>query len=178
LKTLIVGVTAATAALVAASTLGIAAAEGPSSSSASRTVSVEGVASAPIAQDADQTAANAAYHQAMGLAESDGREKAELLANKAGATAGSVQSIAEGGGTIECGKLTAEGSDVQYEGAIPDFGNGESHLLGALAAQPRGAASSPTAKRHPSKKNGSKGHAAHSFTCTLSAQVALVYPLS
>ena len=54
----------------------------------SRTVSVEGVATVPIAQNANLAAATSVYRQGMAAAVADGQSKAEFLASKAGATLG------------------------------------------------------------------------------------------
>ena len=74
-----------TVALVAAGVLGVASAEAPTASPA-RTVSVQGVATVPIAQSANLATATAAYRQGMAAAVADGQAKAEFLAGKAGAT--------------------------------------------------------------------------------------------
>jgi hypothetical protein len=180
LKSVIAGTVMAVAVLVAASMLGVAAAEAPTASAPPQTVSVEGVASVPIAQEAEQAAADAAYHQALAAAEADGHEKAELLASKAGSTVGAVQQIAERGGSIECGKPSAEASNLQYEGAQPDFGYVESSgtvQAPTFAAAPKTAVkvAKHAVKKHKKKKKRAK--AASGFTCTLSAQVSLVYLL-
>ncbi len=145
----------------------------PSTSAPLRTVSVEGVATAPVDSAASSEAAIAAYRQAMAAAITDGQAKAQFLAEKTGATLGQVQSIAEGGGYIGCP------TGVEYEGAQPDFGSARGEVFAAAAAP---AAKAPGAvkahkakpakhhKRHAAKKSAAE-------SCTLSTQVTLVYQL-
>jgi hypothetical protein len=144
----------------------------PQTTAPLRTVSVEGVAKAPIASAASSEAAIAAYRQAMAAAIADGQTKAQFLAEKAGGTLGQVQSIAEGNGYIQC----PEG--VEYEGAQPDFGSGS--ILERASVAPAAAPglaqahkAKPPAKHH--KRRTAKKSAAES--CTVSTQVALVYQL-
>lgn len=144
----------------------------PQTSAPLRTVSVEGVAKAPVASTASSEAAIAAYRQAMAAAITDGQAKAQFLAEKAGATVGQVQSIAEGNGYVECP------GEVEYEGAQPDFGSGS--ILERTAVAPAAAPelskahkAKPPAKHH--KRRGAKESAAES--CTVSTQVTLVYQL-
>lgn len=145
----------------------------PSTSAPLRTVSVEGVATAPIVPAASSEAAIAAYRQAMAAAIADGKAKAQFLAEKAGATVGQAQSIGEGGGYVQC----PEG--VEYEGAQPDFGYGRGPVFAAAPAAkarrgaPPGHSAKPPAKRH--KRRSAKRAAVES--CTVSTQVALVYQL-
>ena len=114
-----IAATAATAAaLVAASMLGVASAEAPTSSPV-RTVSVEGVSIAPISQTADAASATAAYRAGMAAAVADGQSKAEFLASKVGASLGPAQSVVEGGGYISC----VGTEEAEYQGAQPDFGS-------------------------------------------------------
>jgi uncharacterized protein YggE len=180
-KAIIAAIALTTAVLVAASTLGVAAAEAPTGTSSQPTVSVEGVGSAPIAQEAAQAAADGAYHQAMAAAETDAHSKAELLAGGAGATLGAVQSVVEGGGSIECGKSTPEAGEYPYEGAQPDFGYGARTVESgfAAAAAPEAASVPRTTSTKPrKKKKKKKAKAAAGLTCTLSAHVSLIYALS
>jgi hypothetical protein len=164
---------AVTAGLAVANMLGVAAAEAPTTTTPERTVSVQGFGSVPIAQDADLEAATSAYRQGMVDAVSDGQSKAEFLTVKAGATLGSVQSIAEDGGSIEC-TGGEESGYTPYQGAQPDFGSAApaspdrviAPIAAAAPAKPR-----KTAKRHPTAKKAS------AVTCTLSAQVLLVYAI-
>jgi hypothetical protein len=146
----------------------------PSTSAPLRTVSVEGVANAPVASAASSEAAIAAYRQAMAAAITDGQAKAQFLAEKTGATLGQVQSIAEGGGYIGCP------TGVEYEGAQPDFGSARTPVFAAAsapAARAPGTSNAhkakPLAKHH--KRRSAKKSAAES--CTLSTQVTLIYQL-
>jgi hypothetical protein len=172
------------AGLVAANMLGVAAAEAPTSStSAVRTLSVEGVANVPIPQTANVATADAVYRQGMADAVTDGQGKAEFLASKTGVTLGSVQSVVEDGGSISCQGTEGEGEElryVQYEGEQPDFGSGPSVSVGGVAAP--AAAATPTLKRaatgkHRKKHKRASAKAATNASCTLSAQVSLVYQL-
>jgi hypothetical protein len=170
-------------ALTAIGVLGVAGAETtttttPAAVSAPlRTVSVQGVASAPVAPEANAATATAVYRQAMASAVTDGQSKAQFLAEKAGATLGAVQSIAEGGGGIECP------GEEEYVGEQPDFGyasGGGEVFAGTSApalARPRTPGSrKPAAKPHKKKRKRS-AKAAVAATCTLSTQVALSYQL-
>ncbi len=138
-------------------------------------MSVQGVANAPVASTASSEAAIAAYRQAMAAAITDGQAKAQFLAEKAGATLGQVQSIAEGGGYIECP------GGVEYEGAQPDFGSARGEVFAAHSRArgerpPRRRQSTkPTAQAKHHKRRSARKSAAES--CTLSTQVALVYQL-
>ena len=174
----------ATATLYAASMLGVAVAEAPTSTPL-RTVGVEGVASVPVGQTANSTSATAAYREAMAAAVSDGQGKATFLAEKTGATLGPVQSVGEAGGEIFC--LGANEAD-EYEGEQPDFGYAQ-QLAGA--STPEVASSAPSTSSRPTvrkvgkrSKQGRKKHKrptakkATAASCKLSAQVALVYALS
>jgi hypothetical protein len=145
----------------------------PSTSAPLRTVSVEGVASAPVGSSASSEAAIAAYRQAMAAAIADGQAKAQFLAEKASATLGQVQSIGEGGGYIGCP------TGVEYEGSQPDFGSNRGPVFADAAAP---AAASPTDRRvkRPAAKPKHKRNAAKKSavqSCTLSTQVALVYQM-
>jgi len=82
---------AVAAGLVAVNMLGVASAEAPTTATPLRSVSVEGVATVPIAQNANLAAATAVYRQAMANAMADGQSKAEFLAGKAAGTLGSVR---------------------------------------------------------------------------------------
>jgi hypothetical protein len=169
------------AALTAVGVLGVAGAETttttttPAASVPLRTVSVQGVASAPVAPEANAATATAVYRQAMASAVTDGQSKAQYLAEKTGATLGAVQSIAEGGGDIECP------GEEEYVGEQPDFGyaSGGEIVAGSnvqALARPRTPGShKPAVKPHKKKKRSAKAAAA--ATCTLSTQVALSYQL-
>lgn len=176
---------AATAGLIAAGTLGVATAEAPTSAPA-RTVSVQGVATESIDRAASAQAATAAYHQGMLDAVTDGQVKAQLLAGRAGATLGAVQSLREDGGYITC-TSNSEGVYAEYEGAQPDFGSTEASLGGSpVSAGPLHAGASapsvPGAPRKPAVKRRKRStrHAAKKAalgSCTLSARVSLAYTI-
>ncbi|HXR29068.1 MAG TPA: hypothetical protein VN772_05765 [Solirubrobacteraceae bacterium] len=174
-----IAATAATAAaLVAASMLGVASAEAPTSSPA-RTVSVEGVSIVPISQTADAASATAAYRAGMAAAVADGQSKAEFLASKVGASLGPAQSVVEGGGYISC----VGTEEAEYQGAQPDFGSPGGGVVSPLrvssgvAAPTAGApAIRKPAARHRKRGKTTAGKAAASG-CTLSAQVSLAYVL-
>jgi hypothetical protein len=178
----VVGVVAV--GLIAASVLGVAGAEttttaAPVASPPLRTVSVQGVAGAPVEPAASASAATAVYRQAMAAALADGQSKAQFLAEKAGATLGPVQSVGEGGGYIQC----PEGEE--YTGGQPDFGSGAAVVAAPAVALARrrvvGGAHKPPApsasKRKREKRRGSARKSAVE-SCTLSTQLALVYQLS
>jgi hypothetical protein len=173
-----------TGGLIAACVLGVAAAETqtagqPAVLSPPPFVSVQGVAAEPLAQNASAQSATAVYHQAMSEAVADGLAKAQLLAGKAAATLGEVQSVTEDGGAIQCA------GETQYEGEAADFGSpgtddtSVGFNTASRAAAPAGNAVSgkpPSAhakhrKRHAAKKSSVTG-------CTLSAEVSLTYALS
>jgi len=168
-------------ALTAVGVLGVAGAETtttattPAASAPLRTVSVQGVASAPVAPEASAATATAVYRQAMASAVADGQSKAQYLAEKAGATLGAVQSIAEGGGGIECP------GEEEYVGEQPDFGYATvggivAGVSAPALARPRTpGARKPAVKPHKKKKRSAKAAAA--ATCALSTQVTLSYQL-
>jgi hypothetical protein len=174
MKIAIASVAGAVAALVAASMLGVAAAEAPTTTPA-RTVNVQGVATVPIDTAANASQANAAYRQGMAAAVSDGQGKAEFLAGKAGAALGPVQSIVEEGGYISC--TGGEEQYAEYRGEQPDFGSSQRSVA------PLSGASSPTVapharlphRRHPARRQGAKTAAA--VSCALRTQVSLSYAL-
>jgi hypothetical protein len=171
---------AVVAGLVAANMLGVAAAEAPTApTSGATTVSVEGVARAPIAQDANLATATGIYRQAMAEAMTDGQSKAEFLAAKAAVTLGSVQRIVEAGGYINCTN-EEETSYTEYEGEQPDFGSPPSSIAVAPEAAPESAAAGggvhrPTLK-HPKKHVTARK--ASAAKCELTASVALAYAIS
>jgi hypothetical protein len=167
---------AVVAGLVAANMLGVAAAEAPTTTTPVRTVSVEGVATVPIAQGASLAVATAAYREGMGAAMADALNKAEFLVGKAGGTLGPVQSIAEGGGSISCTGGDEESDYIEYTGASPDFGSNDSSVVSAPAAAPRTLLKRPKKpKKHTSSPTAKKASAT---TCTLSTQVSLVYAIN
>jgi hypothetical protein len=164
------------AGLVLANMLGVAAAEAPTAVTAIQSVSVQGIGTAPIGPNAKLAEATAAYRDGMAAAVSDGQNKAEFLAGKAGATLGTVQSIIEDGGSISC--TGEEDGYYGYEGEQPDFGSADNVAqVRGLTVAPQDAASTPKPvvkrrrKKHPSAKQASAP------VCTLSAQVSLVYTL-
>jgi hypothetical protein len=183
MKSAIAATMAVAAGLLIANMLGVAAAEAPTTSPI-RTVSVEGVATARIAQGANKSEATTVYREGMASAIADGLSKAEFLAGKTGATLGGVQSIAEGGGSIECrggdesGPTGEEPGYVAYQGEQPDFGSSSE---GVGVAVPSEAAATPEirkpAVKHRKKKKHPAAKAASAVTCTLSAQVSLAYVL-
>jgi hypothetical protein len=145
----------------------------PSTSAPLRTVSVEGVATAPVDSAASAETAIAAYRQAMATAIADGRAKAQFLAEKTGATLGQVQSIGEGGGYIGCPV------GVEYAGAQPDFGSNRGPVFAAAAPAAKGTATPTVHKVKPPARHHKRRSARKSVaeSCTLSTQVALVYQL-
>ena len=183
LKLTVATTTATVLSLAAVGALGAAAAEAPTStSSALRTVSVQGVATVAIDQSASAAAATAVYRQGMTNALADGQAKAQFLASGAGVTLGAVQSIVEDGGYIQC-----SGNEEQYLGEQPDFGSPGISVVTAAGVSARGVASprsapvihKPAVKHHkkPAARGPTAKHAVVSG-CTLSAQVSLVYALS
>lgn len=180
MRNAIAATTAVAAVLVVANMLGVAAAEAPTAPTGTtpvRSVSVGGVANVPIAQGANLAAATAVYRQGMAAAVADGQGKAEYLASKAGVTLGAVQSIVEGGGSIEC-TGGEESGYVEYDGEQPDFGSPASSSVVPLEATSR--SSTPTVRK-PALKHRKK-HAvakqASATACTLSAQVSLAYAIN
>jgi hypothetical protein len=165
--------------LIADSLLGVATGETSTTPTVTqapplRAVSVQGTASESIPQEADAATADSVYHQGLADAVSDGQGKAQLLAEKTGATLGPVQSIGEGGGSIEC----PEGQE--YQGAQPDFGSpGVSGIVAPVNA-PAAAVGSHPAVRKPASKHHARHSAkkASAVACTLYAQVSLVYQLT
>jgi hypothetical protein len=148
----------------------------PTASPPPRTVSVQGVASAPLDPAASAATATAAYRQAMAGAIGDGQAKAQFLAEKTSATLGAVQSIGEGGGYIEC----PEGEE--YQGAQPDFGYGSPVYAGTVAPAAAGRApaihKAPATRPHLQHRKRHSAKKAAAESCALHTQVALVYQLS
>jgi hypothetical protein len=164
-------------ALVGASMLGTAAAEAPTATP-TRTVSVQGVAMAPVAQGASAATADSAYRQALAAAVTDGQGKAEFLAGKVSATLGSAQSVIEDGGYVSCAN-SADSEYVEYTGEQPDFGSSTAQSvlpLRAGVAAPTAAATAPKpALRH--RRRHKRAKAAAVGGCTVSAQVSIVYAI-
>jgi hypothetical protein len=183
MRNVIAATMAVVAGLVVANMLGVAAAEAPTTTP-TRTVSVEGVATVPIAQGANLATATMIYRDGMAAAVSDGQGKAEFLASKAGATLGAVQSIAEGGGSIECTDGEEEAGYVAYQGEQPDFGSAESVSPLRAAAAPVAAPQvhKPAAKHRKKKKKkkvtSPTAKKAAATTCTMTTQVSLVYAIA
>jgi hypothetical protein len=171
------GILGAVAALVAASMIGVASAEAPTTTP-TRTVAVQGVATVPLAQGSSAAAATAVYRQAMSAAVTDGQSKAEFLTGRVSATLGPVQSVAEDGGSIECS--SPDGTEyVDYTGEQPDFGHATRTAFGlaAPAAAPQSSLARPkpvTKKKH---RRNRKGKAATDGGCKLSAEVSLAYAI-
>jgi hypothetical protein len=159
---------AAAVALVAAGVLGVAVAEGPSSSPP-RTVSVQGVAMESIDRSASASAATAVYRRGMADAISDGASKAQFLASKAGANLGAVQSIVEDGGYISCA------GETEYLGEQPDFGSSVVSFPGASVRAAPHLRKVAARRRHHNTPAAKKANVP---TCTLSTQVSLAYLLS
>ncbi|HSZ13902.1 MAG TPA: hypothetical protein VK790_07690 [Solirubrobacteraceae bacterium] len=177
MRSAIAATLAVTAGLVAANMLGVASAEAPTTTPI-RTVSVEGVATVPIAQEANRATATAVYREGMAAAVADGQNKAEFLTGKVAGTLGAVQSIVEGGGSIEC-TGTEESGYVRYTGEEPDFGTVERST--PFVAAPEAAAARPTAKplvKRRKKKKHPAAKKASAVSCTLGAQVSLVYVIN
>lgn len=171
----------ATAALAIASTLGVAAAEAPTSATPpAHVLSVGGAGRAPIAIAAEQSAADAAYHQALTAAVEDGKGKAQLLAQAAGATLGEVEDVIEGSGGVECTSPEAENGYTAYEGAEPDFGRGAESVVAERAApsfSSSSKAATPAKKKKKKKKPHPSAKAARVASCEVTAGVELVYAL-
>jgi hypothetical protein len=172
MKSVIAATLVVAAGLVVVNMLGVAAAEAPTTTPL-RTVSVECVATVPIGQYAKLAEATAVYREGMADAIADGQNKAEFLATKVGSTLGSVQSVAEGGGSIGCNGGSEESGYAEYQGEQPDFGSPTSSVTPLYAAAaPSVKAGKPAVKRrkkHPTAKKAS------ATACTLSTQVSLVF---
>jgi hypothetical protein len=176
-------VVAVAAVLFAANMLGVAVAEAPTTTTL-RTVSVQGVATLPIGQFDNGTEADAVYREAQASAVGDGQAKASFLAAKVSSTAATVQSVIEGGGYISC-RGGEENDYAEYDGVEPDFGtapqpNAETPVAGT---SPEKQSSSPAAHRltpkHPKTKHKSPtAKKAATITCTVTAQVSLIYAIS
>lgn len=93
-------------------------------------------------------------------------------------TLSSVQSIAEGGGSISCSDGGEESEYVEYQGEQPDFGSTNASVtpLEAAAAPAVSKVPKPAVKhrrkKHPTAKKAS------ATTCTLSTQVSLAYAIA
>jgi hypothetical protein len=168
--------------LILAGVLGIASAETtttgqPSSVPPPRLVSVQGVASEPVAQNASAQSATGAYHQALGEAVSDALTKAQLLAGKAAVTLGPAQSVTEDGGEIQCA------GEAEYEGEAGDIGSSDGTVVGfntagrAVAPALSGVAGKPGGG-HVKHKKHRAAKKASAAGCAVTAEVSLTYSLS
>jgi hypothetical protein len=171
MRTAVAAIVTVTGGLFVANMLGVAVAEAPTSAPV-RTVSVQGVATLPIGQSDNAAAATAVYRQAMAAAVTDGQGKAAFLASKVGAALGAAQSVAEGGGYISCSG-SGESGYAEYEGEQPDFGAASEPRSVSPAA---GVAHPPKPRRTRHKRAAARK--AGTGTCTLTAQVSLVYALT
>jgi hypothetical protein len=176
LRYALTAILAAAATLIAVGMLGVASAEAPTVTPV-RTVGVQGVGKAPIAQEADAAAANAAYRQAMAAAISDGQEKAQFLASHVGGALGAVEGVIEESGYVNCEE--PENEYAPYLGAWPDFGTGRGSgvaVTEAPAAKSAPSVGAPTTgSKHKRKKK--KAKKATAASCTVTAGVALNYAL-
>lgn len=177
MKSVVTATLAVAIGLFAANMLGVAVAEAPTGT-ATRTVSVQGIANLPIGQSDSAAEATNVYREAMAAAVNDGQSKASFLATKVGATASQIQSVVEDGGYIQC-TAPGESSYAQYEGEEPDFGSAPR----ALVAAPSAASASPAVgvaapgARPKHKRKRAKAKRAVAGSCKLTAQVSLVYTL-
>jgi hypothetical protein len=174
LKIMVFAATAAAVGLAVVGILGVAAAEAPTAMTpVQRTVSVQGVATEAIDQSASAAIATTVYRQGMADAINDGQAKAQFLAGKVSAMLGSVQSVIEDGGYIECA------SGDEYLGEQPDFGSPDVSGPGVSvrSVPPRAAPAVHQVKRRKRARSPSASHAV-AGTCTLTTQVSLVYALS
>jgi hypothetical protein len=181
MRSAIAAILAVAAGLALANMIGVASAEAPTTTAPVRTVSVDGVANVPIAQDANMAVARSVYREGMAAAVADGQNKAEFLASKTAATLGNVQSATEGSGSIQC-TGGEESGYVEYDGEQPDFSSSES--VSRVIAPEVARSSAPAVlhkpkrpkKKHKKRKPSAK--AATATTCTLSTDVTLVYAIS
>jgi hypothetical protein len=178
-KTAVVAIVAVVVALFAANMLGVAVAEAPTTT-ALRTVSVQGVATVPIGQADNAAQATAVYREAQSGAVADGQSKAGFLAGKVTASLAQVQSVVEDGGFIDC-TAAGETEFADYEGAEPDFGNApQPNVATPLSASSVAGQSSPVphkAKLKPKKRKHTTARKAAAGTCKLTADVSLIYAL-
>ena len=101
-----------------------------------------------IERTANGVTANSTYRKALAEAVADGQSKAQLLAEKTGSTVGAIQTVSEGYGSLECG-------EAEYEGVMPDFGQG-----GALDATTEAAAVAPTRRARHKSPQGARTESA------------------
>jgi hypothetical protein len=174
-------IAAAVLAFFAANMLSVAVAEAPTATP-QRTISVQGLATLPIGQFDDGATATAVYREGMATAVTDGQSKASFLAGKVGATLTTVQSVIEDGGYIDC-IGGDESSYAEYGGVMPDFGSAPQPSVTAApvsAAAPAKGSSGGAIRRvkpkRPTRKHPTAKKAA-AVTCTLTAQVSLIYAI-
>jgi hypothetical protein len=166
---------AVAAGLFAANMLGVAVAEAPTGTPL-RTISVQGTAMLPIGQGDSAAAATAVYREGMAGAVADGQSKAAFLAGKLGATLGVAQSVAEGGGYIDC--TGGPESYAEYEGEQPDFGSAApANIVAPAAAAAPTKAATLGAKTKRAKRKHPKAKKATAVSCKLTAQVSLIYTI-
>ncbi len=174
------GATTAVVAALAIGLLGVASGEGPAGSTATRTVSVEGIGVVPIGTSDTAAQATVVYREAMAKALADGQAKAAFLAEKAGVALGAVTSMVEDGGSIECTSL--DGREYEgYEGEQPDFGYGRSPVAAAapVANSLAKGTQAPTVSHRPKVRphRHASARKASAAKCNLTASVAAIYAL-
>jgi hypothetical protein len=169
---------AVAAALFAANMLAVAVAEAPTVTPL-RTISVQGVARVSIGQFDNAAAATATYREGMADAVTDAQSKADFLAGKISATVGPVQSVAEGGGYITC-IGGGESNYAEYEGEEPDFGSAPASFSAPAAAVAPSKTTGVARRAKPRRVRHRRPTAkkATAVTCTLTAQVSLVYAMN
>lgn len=168
---------AVAAVLFAASMLGVAVAEAPTGTPP-RTIAVQGVANVPIGQNDNAQAATAVYREAMAAAVGDGQSKASFLAGKVTASLGPVQTVIEDGGYISCRGGGGETGYAEYEGEQPDFGSRPVPGVAVGVAAPlRAPAARPVQRAKRRKRRSPAARKATVGSCTLTAQVSLVYTI-
>lgn len=182
---LIVAAFAVAAAALAA--LGVAAAEGPAGSTASRVLDVEGVGVTPIPSNATAAQATAVYREGQAKALADGQAKAQFIAEKEGVALGVPTTTVEDGGSIECsGFVEGEGYSryAPYEGEQPDFGvarltssGSSSQSVPPSAPAVSGANSVVHRPKGKHKRHTAKKAAASAPSCNLTAEITLAYAL-
>ncbi|HEV7563222.1 MAG TPA: hypothetical protein VGO24_06940 [Solirubrobacterales bacterium] len=173
LRPLSIAAVASAIALLAVGMLGVAAAEAPTGTAVARTIGVEGVAVLPIGSHDTAAVASGVYREAMAKALADGQGKAAFLAEKATASLGSVDSVIEDGGYIECS--SSDSSYAEYEGEQPDFGTGPRVAVTPQSAASTGGPSSKVSHRPKLKRRRPLARKAVATSCNLTAQVSVVY---
>jgi len=161
--------------------VGVASAEGNALQ-----VSVQGVASVPIAQTANAAEATAVYRTAMAAAIADGKSKAEFLTSSVGGSLGPAQIVTEDGGSIGCTAAGETYPGAEYLGEQPDFGYGSSvGVLQSVTAPETAAAKTvapskpkPVAVKHHTRHKKHKAKKATAVSCKLSTQVGLSYAIA